>query len=198
MRHTRLGLSLLGVAGATLALTASIGPPVADDHAAPAAAASAATLGYLRIEGIQGSVTAQGYEGWIEVTGLEWGISNPSAATTGSRTMGQSEFNPVVVVKPVDKATPILAQACAAGRHYRDAQLVFFAAGSTTPNGSVGLSDITISEAFVSGGDAAVPTETLALSFGRIEWSFIDIDPATGRPRGEVKAGWDLVANRAM
>ena len=40
--------------------------------------------------------------------------------------------------------------------------------------------------------------ERLSLSFGRVEWTYIDIDPNTNRPRGEVKAGWDVAANRPM
>jgi type VI secretion system secreted protein Hcp len=155
-------------------------------------------VGYLRIEGVQGGAAARGYEGWIEVTGLEWGVSNPSATDLASRTAGQADLSPIVITKPLDKATPVLAQACAAGRHYREAQLVFFTAGATTPSGSVNLNDVTIMETIVSGGQAAALDETLALSFSRIEWTFLDIDPATGRPRGEVKAGWDVAANRPM
>ncbi len=196
MSRTRTGIALFTVA-ATLVLTAAVGPRAAD-HNAPGGAASAAVLGYLRIEGIQGSATARGYESWIEVSGLEWGVSNPSASEPAGRTMGQADFNPIIVVKPIDKATPLLSQACAAGRHYPEAQLVFLAAGSTTPSGSVSLRDVTIMETIASGGDAEVLNETLALGFRSIEWTFIDIDPATGRPRGEVKAGWDVAANRPM
>jgi type VI secretion system secreted protein Hcp len=196
MSHARAGIVFV-VAG-TLVLTAAVGPRAADPADTPEATASASALGYLRIEGVQGGATARGYEGWIEVTGLEWGVSNPSAATLAGRTSGQADFNPIIVTKPLDKATPVLAQACAAGRHYREAQLVFFTAGSTTPSGSVNLTDVTVMETIASGGQSAVLDETLALSFGRIEWTFLDIDPATGRPRGEVKAGWDVAANRPM
>ncbi len=200
MSHTRTGIALLVVAGA-LVLTAAVGRRAADHRAAsdaPEATASAAVMGYLRIEGIQGSAAVRGYEGWIEVSGVEWGVSNSSASTLAGRTAGQADFNPIIVIKPIDKATPVLAQACAAGRHHREAQLVFFSPGSTTPSGSVSLNDVTIMETIASGGEAAVLNETLALGFGRIEWAFIDIDPATGRPRGEVKAGWDVAANRPM
>lgn len=197
MSYARVGIALLVGAGVFF-LTAAVGPRAAGPGDAPAALAGAVATGYLRIDGIQGGATARGYEGWIEVAGLEWGISNPSAAALGGRTAGQAEFDPIVVTKPIDKATPLLAQACAAARHLREAELVFFAAGSATPTGSVNLSDVTIAETVVSGGEAAVLNERLALSFARIEWTFLDIDPATGRPRGEVKASWDVAANRPM
>jgi len=197
MSYTHAGLALSVLAG-TLVLTAAVGPRAVDLGDAPEAPAAAAVVGYLRIDGVQGGATARGYEGWIEVTGLEWGLSNPSATEIAGRTMGQADFNPVIITKPLDKATPLLAQACAAARHYREVQLVFFTPGATTPSGSVNLNDVTIIETVVSGGQAAALDETLALGFSRIEWTFLDIDPATGRPRGEVKAGWDVAANRPM
>lgn len=197
MSYTHTGIALFVLAG-PLVLTAAVGPRAPDERDAAGATASAAALGYLRIEGIQGSAAVRGYEGWIEVSGLEWSVSNSSASTLAGRTAGQADFNPIIITKPIDKATPLLAQGCAAGRHYRDAQVVFLTAGSATPSGSLSLNDVTIVETTASGGEAALLSETLALSFGRIEWTFVDIDPATGRPRGEVKAGWDIAANRPM
>jgi type VI secretion system secreted protein Hcp len=197
MPYSRKGIVLAVIVGG-LALTAAVTPRGADERAGPDATASAAVTGYLRIEGFQGGATTAGYEGWMEVAGFEFGVTNSEAAMVGARTAGRPDFGPLTVVKPIDKATPLLAQACASGRHYPEAELVFFIGSSTTPSGSIKLSDIVISASHSGSGEAGPARETLSLNFGKVEWSYIDIDPRTGRPRGEVKAGWDVAANRAM
>jgi type VI secretion system secreted protein Hcp len=154
---------------------------------------------YLRIDGIEGGSAAARYEGWMDVAAFEWNVSSTAGAVAGAtRTTAAPEFGPITVLKPVDKATPMLAQACASGRSYPEAELVFFAAGSTQPIGRVTLADVRIVESASAGGDMPAPEERLSLSFGRVEWTYVDLDPNTGRPRGEVKAGWDVAANRPM
>jgi type VI secretion system Hcp family effector len=198
MSYARTVIMLAVCAGA-LALTAAVVPEEKADRAAPAAAASAAGVAYLRIEGIPGNVTVRGYEGWIEVNDFEWGVLQPAAAPTGaSRTAGRASFEPLVVIKAVDQATPLLALGCAAGTHYREVELVFFTAGSTTPSGAVKLGDVMIAALQAGRGDTPAATETLSLSFARIEWSFIAVDPRTGRTTGEVKTAWDVAANRSL
>lgn len=198
MSHARTVL-VLAVVGGALALTAAVVPEGSADRAAPAASVSAAGIAYLRIEGVQGGATASGYEGWIEVHAFEWGVAQALGAPTGAtRATGRPSFEPLAVSKPVDQATPLLAQGCAAGTHYREAELVFFAAGSTTPSGTVKLGDVTISASHAGRGDTPNAMETLSLSFARIEWSFIGVDPRTGRATGEVKTGWDVAANRPL
>ena len=135
----------------------------------------------------------------MDVAAFEWNVSSPAGGAVGAtRTTAAAEFGPLAVLKPVDKATPMLAQACASGRRYAEAELVFFAGGSTQPIGRVTLSDVRIVESASAGGDMPAPEERLSLSFGRVEWTYIDIDPNTNRPRGEVKAGWDVAANRPI
>lgn len=189
MPHARTGIVLAVVAGG-LALTAAVAPEGAD--------VGAAATAYLRIEGITGGATASGYEGWMEVAAFDWGVSMPGASATGGRSATRPDFSPVTVVKPIDAATPLLAQGAASGRRYPEAELVFFSAGSTTPVGSVKLSDVRISASLASSGEAGAMLETLSLSFGKVEWSYSPINPRTGRPGAEVKAGWDVAANRGL
>jgi type VI secretion system secreted protein Hcp len=196
MSHARTAI-VLAVAAGALALTAAVAP-TADDNTAPAAT-QAAAVAYLRIDGIEGGSAAARYEGWMDVAAFEWNVSSTAGAVAGAtRTTAAPEFGPITVLKPVDKATPMLAQACASGRSYPEAELVFFAAGSTQPIGRVTLADVRIVESASAGGDMPAPEERLSLSFGRVEWTYVDLDPNTGRPRGEVKAGWDVAANRPM
>jgi type VI secretion system secreted protein Hcp len=193
MMRTRFALVLAVFAGAVV-LTAAVAPRDAGDDAAYAAASATGITAYLRVEGIAGGATARGYEGWIEVAAFELGVATAAGAPTGAaRTTARPNFSPVTVHKSVDKATPPLAQACASGQRIPEAELVFFLAGATSPSGTVKLSDVAIVSTLWESGEEAV-----GLSYGRIEWSFVDVDPRTGRARGEVRGGWDLGANRPM
>jgi type VI secretion system secreted protein Hcp len=170
-----------------LALTAAVAPR--SDDSRPS---SAAVVAYLRIDDIQGSATARGYEGWMEVTAFEWNLTSTAGTATGaSHTASRAVFAPVVVAKPYDMATPFLALACASGRTYREAELVIFAGGSTTPAGRVMLTDVTVISTMTGGGLSGPTTESISLDFGKIEWIYAG-------PRGEQRTGWDVAANRSM
>ncbi len=186
MKRARTGLVLAVIAG-SLALTAAVAPRKDGSEAS-----SAAVVAYLRIDGIQGSVTVRAYEGWMEVTAFEWSLASAAGSATGAtRTASRAEFGPIVVAKTFDVATPFLALACASGRSYSEAELVIFASGSTTAAGRIKLTDVKVASTMTGGGLAGVTTESISLDFGKIEWSYAG-------PRGEQKTGWDVAANRSM
>ena len=45
------------------------------------------------------------------------------------------------------------------------------------------------------GGDAR-PTEEISLRYGRIDWSYTEVDPMTSKPKGNVEAYWDVETNK--
>jgi len=74
-----------------------------------------ALSGYMTVEGsrvgvIEGSVTQIGREGTIEVFGWEHELVSPRDAATGLPT-GKRQHRPLTIIKPVDKATPLLMEA---------------------------------------------------------------------------------------
>jgi glutamyl-tRNA reductase len=42
----------------------------------------------------------------------------------------------------------------------------------------------------------ALPLEEVSFNYGKIEWTYTETDHATGKPKGDVKANWDLKANK--
>lgn len=93
--------------------------------AAPASAADA----YLKVAGasqgdITGGSTRAGREGWIEVIGWSHEIASPQDAATGSgRMAARVQHKPLVVVKTIDAATPLLLQAAATNESLSDVTL---------------------------------------------------------------------------
>jgi len=63
------------------------------------------------------------------------------------------------------------------------------------------LTDVLVSS-FLNLGNSksteAYPMEEIVLNFGRIEITYTEIDSKTGKPKGDVKSGWDLIQNKKM
>src|SRR5205085_1603544 len=71
---------------------------------------------YLKIDGIEGDCTDDGYRGWMTVDSF-----NHSLCTTQPR--GAAMLNDLSICKFADRTTPLLAVATAEGRLYRSVQL---------------------------------------------------------------------------
>jgi type VI secretion system secreted protein Hcp len=84
-----------------------------------------ATSVLLFVDGIEGSVAASGVEGAIAVLGFSHSVVSPRDAASGLPT-GKRQHKPVVVTKPVDKATPLLYQALVFNQNISEITLVFY------------------------------------------------------------------------
>ena len=58
-------------------------------------------------------------------------------------------------------------------------------AGRSTQNGA-------------SAGDSGFPSEIVALSYGKIKWTYTQQKRADGAAGGNVTAGWDLTTNKTI
>ncbi len=45
-------------------------------------------------------------------------------------------------------------------------------------------------------GGESLPLEEVSFNYGKIEWIYTTTDHKTGKAAGDVKAHWDLVANK--
>ena len=73
----------------------------------------------LKIEGVDGDSTVDGYEKWIPILSWSWGVSNPTspASASGGLAAGRAEFSSLNLMKKVDASTAALLKAVAAGDH---------------------------------------------------------------------------------
>lgn len=74
---------------------------------------------YLQIGDIKGESTDEKHKGWIEVSHVDWGVTQPrasSVSTAGGHTSGTADLSEVSFTKLADLASPILFQHCAMGR----------------------------------------------------------------------------------
>ena len=71
---------------------------------------------YMKYEGIDGDVTAQGYERWHEAFSFSWGESNaPSHAGGGGGGTGKVSMSDLNVMMRSGRGSPQFAHICASG-----------------------------------------------------------------------------------
>lgn len=152
---------------------------------------------FLKIDGVEGESTVKGHEGEIDLMSFSWGETH--AATVGGAggggSAGRVQMQDFHFTKGMDKSSPLLFLKVANGAHIASAKLY-----GTRPNADGAgleflkfvLSDVLVSSYQTGGDGSAIPTDQFSLNFAKIEVFFT---PNSG---DQVRAGWDLKANRAV
>jgi type VI secretion system secreted protein Hcp len=158
---------------------------------------------FLKIDGIDGESDDDKHQKWVEILSFSHGLSQPS---TGSRSSGGAATAERVnhqdfsVVKTLDKASAKLALACCKGTHIKEVKLELCrAADDKAKYMEYKMSDVIISSVRPGGsaqGGETLPLEEVSFNYGKIEWTYTETDHKTGKPKGDVKANWDCVANK--
>jgi type VI secretion system secreted protein Hcp len=157
---------------------------------------------FLKIDGIEGESHHDKHKGEIEILDYHWSVAQPSAASAssaGTQTTERAHFGDLIVYKGLDKASPSLAQACASGTHLPKAILTICrASDGTQPFMIYTLLDVIITSirAGARGYGESLPLEELSLSYGKIEWEYLQIKPEGGSPQGRIKKSWNLKTNK--
>jgi type VI secretion system secreted protein Hcp len=155
---------------------------------------------YVELTGIEGEATAKGFEKKIEIFSFSWGASAP--VTIGSGTGGISasrvsisSFN---VMKKTEKSSTKLFQACCGGTHFDSATVTMRkATGAETGQKAFLIYKFTdvmvesIQWSGSSGGDDT-PTESVSLSFGKVEVEYWGQNAKKGDVKPLGQAAWDL------
>jgi type VI secretion system secreted protein Hcp len=151
----------------------------------------------LEIDGIKGESQDKKHKDTIEVESFSWGASQPGSFASGSGGgAGKVAFQDLHFTSTVNKASPLIAKACATGQHIKKAVLfVRKAGGSQEDYYSVTLEDVLISsyQSGGHGGSNALPTDQFALNFAKIKFVYQPQD-AKGKLGGAVPFEYDLKA----
>lgn len=154
---------------------------------------------FVKIDGIEGESTDDKHQGWIEVIDYETGVKQTvsrTASSAGGASAERADFDTFSVVKMLDKSSPKLALACAAGTHI-DAVLVEVcrSGGDKLKYMEYTLSNCIISKIATSGGRGDFPSEVLKISFGKIKWAYTQQRRQGGGAAGQIAGGWNLEKN---
>ncbi len=152
----------------------------------------------LELTGIAGDSADPRHPGTIDVQGFSSGVQLPVTSSSGG--LGsKASFSNLSVTKLVDKSTPSLFFFCASGTHLAKATLYVRPANSTNDMYKVILQDVVIASVnntFAAGGDR--PTETITLSYSKIQWSYQALDANGGFSGAPSVTGWDIVQNKRL
>jgi type VI secretion system secreted protein Hcp len=149
---------------------------------------------YMKFASLDGSVTEQGHNKWIELDSFHWGVGRAigtAARGSLSREHSEASISEITVTKRMDAASPKLFLDAVAGKLNNKVRIDF----TTTSKGKMEvflkfeLEDTGVSGYSVSsGGD--MPVESLSLNFTKITKTFTGMDPGvSGSPE---TVGFDL------
>jgi type VI secretion system secreted protein Hcp len=164
---------------------------------------------YLQIDGVPGESLNDKHKDWIELVSYSHKMTQPVSATrssAGGASSGRSQHGDFVIVKYVDKASPKLYEAVSNGKAFAKAKIEVCRAGGS----QVKFMEITLEEVIVShvelnpitgatansSGDI-LPTETVHLNYGKIEWVYTQQKRKDGSGGGNVTGKYDLTAGKS-
>ena len=148
---------------------------------------------YLKVDGLEGSVTAEGHEGWTECHSLQLNVSRVITTSTGSsqeRESSAPSVSEVTVTKVMDKSTPALfTEACVGRSKLVKIDLV------QTGEQLVTYMSYELENSLISGyavsTDGDRPTESVSFNFTKIVMTYTPYDKEHN-PGSPIPAGYDI------
>ena len=147
---------------------------------------------HIKFDGVEGEATHKDHKGEIELLSWSWEVTQATGAATGGGSgRGKATPGEFVISHVYDKASPVLAKHCAAGKHFKDAKLTARKAGE----GQKAFLVITLKEVFItavnpSAGSEGSIEEEVRCTYKDIEFAYKAQDDKGGLG-GEVKFGWN-------
>lgn len=154
----------------------------------------------LDLPGIDGECLLKDFVGKIECLSFSHAVAMQmtSDVSNKERTSGKPNVQDFTISKYMDKASPVLNQACCEGRKIGDATVTVGRneAGLVMPLMVYKLKDAMVSSvsAASSGGDK--PSETLTLNFTAIQWDYT-AQKSDSTKEGASPGLWDMKTNTA-
>lgn len=153
----------------------------------------------LELDGIKGESNDAKHKDTIDIESFSWGISNSaSSASGGGGGAGKASFQDLHFTTKVNKGSPLLAVACATGKHIKKAVLfVRKGGGDQQEFYKVTLEDALVSSYQSGGHDSAgaqIPTDQFSLNFAKIKFEYAPQKP-DGKLDSPASFEWNLKTN---
>jgi type VI secretion system secreted protein Hcp len=140
---------------------------------------------FAKIGDIKGESLDDKHKDEIEVLSLSWGVTNSGGIVSSGGGTGKASFQDLSFVHKIDKTSPVLMQACATGKHFKDATIVQRKAGKGQQEFLVvKMDDIVITGVTRTGAGGDPAAETVSLAFAKIALEY-----KTQKSDGSLDAG---------
>lgn len=160
-----------------------------------------ATQFFLKLEepAINGEATDSGHKDELEL--MSWSHSfnqptKPTRSTAGGGTVERANHSDFSFTKYVDQATDDLLKMCWSGKQIGKGTFTAYRAdGANNPVKylEVIMEKIIVSNVSFGGGGGDLPTETVALSYGKVTYNYIPQKTADGTADGVQPVSHDLI-----
>jgi type VI secretion system secreted protein Hcp len=151
---------------------------------------------FAKLGDIKGESLDSKHKDEIEVLSFSWGVSNSGSMAHGSGGgEGKASFHDLSFVHNIDKASPVLLQACATGTHLKEATITHRKAGKGQHEYMiVKLNDVIVTSV-THGGSGDGASESVSIAFAKVA---LEYKPQ--KPDGSLDAGihfkYDLKAQK--
>jgi type VI secretion system secreted protein Hcp len=148
---------------------------------------------FLKLDGINGAATDKQHKADIQVDSFSFGLGNAGAHSSGGGGgAGKVSLSSFKILKPLDKSSPLLLNACATGKHIKWAELRFArkAGGTQMDYLYLKLDDVLVSSVQAGGSSKGTPEEQVTFNFIKMQETFVNGD---GKPGATVN--FNLSAN---
>jgi type VI secretion system secreted protein Hcp len=141
---------------------------------------------FAKIGDIKGESLDDKHKDEIEVLSYSWGVTNTGSMASGSGGgEGKASFHDLSFTHVVDKATPVLMQACATGVHMKEATITHRKAGKGQQEFMiVKMNDVIITGVSHGGSGDGGHSENVSLAFAKV-----NIEYKPQKPDGSLDAG---------
>lgn len=157
---------------------------------------------YLEIDGIPGESTDGGHKDWVEIKDYSHNINQPmsgSASSGGGRSSERANHGVFQITKELDKASPKLSLCCCNGENISKVTIELCRAGGDKQKYmTYEMEDVVVQSIGPQGnpnGDGNLPLESVAFAYGKITWTYTQLDGKSGKPVGDVSSHWDQTEN---
>ncbi|WP_180132216.1 type VI secretion system tube protein Hcp [Rhodoferax sp. BLA1] len=148
---------------------------------------------FIKFDGVEGESSNKDHKGEVEVLSWSWGIAGAGQVGGTSTGKGKTVAGPLSFVHLYDKASPLLAKHCAAGKLFKTVVLTSRKAGEGQKDFlQVSLKEVQVTSIQPAGADADI-TEAVTLNYRDIEFAYKPQD-SKGGLGAEVKFGWDVAS----
>ena len=158
---------------------------------------------FIKIDGIEGECQKKGHEKEIDVLSFSFGAVQHGSFHTGGAGggSGKAEISDISIVKNVDKASPKLFSACAAGTHIKEVLIYSQKAGddkNPLVYYKIKMEDVIVSSVQNQGssaGDSIV--ESVVFNTAKLTFDYQPQSKTGGKEGGVVTASYDIRQNVA-
>src|SRR5947199_10042811 len=124
---------------------------------------------FAKLGDIKGESLDDKHKDEIEVLSWSWGVTNAVTVSGSGGGQGKASFHDLSFTHKIDKASPVLMQACATGVHLKEATITHRKAGKGQQEFLViKMNDVIVTSVTHGGSGSDGASENISIAFGKV------------------------------